>query len=458
MGLLVCVAMALGVGCTRVSSQPTPPPEASAQVAAGGTPASVRSDVKESGSATPTPTPTVAASARIDWLVDLAAGTKRQLTGEAVGESRGRLGLWVRVGASLELQALDGAVLERVDAREIAESEDGAIRILDGSLVVSTNGQFPPRRVPGLLVRVSPRGDSVAYVTRDPWRVHLLDLRSGASKAVSSPVQGCGCDGGWPIFLWSPSGRYLVIADWREQAVDPGHRVATMLADVDSGSIKEVGESRGGYSWMTWERGRDVLAFADGSGVRVMSLAANESFLLPESAVPPYSIVSIRFDPNGELSYGVDPPYPSSAPRDIRVRVDLQSQREVARGPGVPSGRSYLLRDGRLVSVGFGSRDCSELAIRVENVAAPRCASGGGSEWAAADGVLLIARNDGDSRLDHRGVVTALDVVSGSEREVFSFPLGSFQSPVVASLAGTHAFIATATYPESGWDFQRSGR
>lgn len=125
------------------------------------------------------------------------------------------------------------------------------------------------------------------------WDQSVLDLETGESRLVQAELRHCGgCDGIFGPF-WSPSGRYLVLAELIA-------RGEVYLADLEAETVRSIGSVDGASILQrpNWAPDGDRILYPDGTGHTVFEdLEAGTRVVLDTLPWP------ANFDPTGRYLY-----------------------------------------------------------------------------------------------------------------------------------------------------------
>jgi hypothetical protein len=260
---LVVVAL-LGVACQDAKPAPVPATATpSAAASAGSTPIPVPEPVHAVPPDFITPR---------DRVIDIETGAIREFPPEATAMTRGGTAIWVRTASGLELQTLDGRLVDRLEGADaVEEAANGAVRLFrsghdrdDATWYVQVSGQ-PPRNLGKYLwPALSPGGASVAFYRFTPARnwardFLVIDTHSGEEYLVAADIGALNIgDGGAKRPRWSPSGTLATYVS--VEGIRNDQSLNLLVYDVRSRQSRSV--RRGAtLPFEYWLDPRDALVF-----------------------------------------------------------------------------------------------------------------------------------------------------------------------------------------------------
>lgn len=309
---MLMVLAVLAAACTGGDPPATPAPTAA-----------VAAEVAPTPEATAAPSPEPAVEPRLPpngvWLVDAATG-ERTVLYESDDRLYSRLvpgidftpasdAVWLspRGSGGSARVALDGAVQESiVDGWGVIESPYGPTRSywliedgdLTGQLAVEHEESVHelPERV--VLPAFDPQDRWLAYIDVDLDRpgtpfgrtgtLRVLDLRTGAARALATGIDPCECDG-TPGPVWSPSGRYVTYVDFGNKTIDAsgevttGDDAGTYVVEVASGEVQHLSQNPRDFAYLSrWLPGEDTLVMTRGGVVSLLDVVTGGERVLAE--------------------------------------------------------------------------------------------------------------------------------------------------------------------------------
>lgn len=376
-GLALGGLTAIAAACDGSDEAPDPTGTSRPTVTASPSPTTT-STTPPAGTSTPTPSATPIEVTHALWLVDAATAEVTVLL-----ESPHPFGGEHFEGDTVTVFA-SGAHRFALDGTELPAPDPVCRGTPEGSEVGG-------RSYEGIQCgEVSPDGRYVAYQTYPglasddlTYEYGFIDLATGEQHVVRDDLQHCGgCDSAHAS-LWSPSGRYYLLAEI-------GQERRFFIADPATGGDRPLGYS--GNSWSAeWAPNEDVVALSSEVGTRLVDAAGGHEaeYELPRPAI---------WDPSGAYLFA---PSRSEAPATRVLDVargevhDLPGQTPSTHGWG--NGRAVAGVPGGGFTAALASPpNCDGVQV-TSPLAPPRCIEGSRAAAVSPGGTrVAITRQAGE--------------------------------------------------------------